>query len=322
MDYKTISTTSNILEDFSKICKTNGPLSEEEGKKILFFVKNIQQIFLRKPINTSNQTALLYFITHKDFDIALKLVKIDTNYDIHDNEGDTPLMLVTGYENEITISIAKEILKGNCLIKHINKKKENIVIACSKYSTIPSLKILKMVLDVIEEQELDINIVFQIDIKNKSSLDYLLHELIEAKNGNRKEEWDEKLHVKTIVRIFNMYKDANKYDDENFNNIIKVVCETEILFDIFNKPLDLNRFCSAPENAEAIIPMAEISNSPYRKSTKRASVRPIAFAQPITPEHTNPNNHFAFGRDHLYQPVPNSKRIVGGKYSRKIKKRS
>ena len=322
MDYKTISTTSNILEDFSKICKTNGPLSEEEGKKILFFVKNIQQIFLRKPINTSNQTALLYFIRHEDFDIALKLVKIDTNYDIYDNEGETPLILLTGYENEITIRIATEILKGNCLIEHVNEKKENIVIACAKYYTIPSLKILKMVLDVIEEQELDINIVFQKDIKNKSSLDYLLDEVIEAKTTNRVKEWGETLCVKTIVRIFNMYKHANKYDDDNFNNIIKVVCETEILFDTFKKPLDLQRFCSAPENAEAIIPIAEISNSPYRKSTKRASVKPIAFAQPITPEHTNPNTHFVFGRDHLYQPVPNAKRRVGGKYSRKIKNRS
>ena len=317
MDYKTISTTSDIIKDFSKMCKTDGALSEEEGKKILFFVKNIQQIFLRKPINSSNQTALLYFIKYEDFDIALKLVKIDTNYDIHDNEGDTPLILVTGYKNEITIRIAREILKGNCLIEHINKKKENVVIACAKYYTIPSLNILKMVLDVIEEQRLDINIVFQKDIENKSCLDYLLDEVKEAKNGNREEKWDEKLCVKTIVRIFNMYKDANNYDD-NFNNIIKLVCETEILFNIFEKPLDLTLFCSAPENAEAIIPMAEISNSPYRKSTKRASVKPIALAQPITPEHTNANNHFVFGRDHLYQAVPNlNKRRSGGKYTRK-----
>jgi len=320
MDYKTISTTSDIIKDFSKICKTDEALSEQEGKKILFFVKNIQQIFLRKPINSSNQTALLYFIKYEDFDIALNLVKIDTNYDIIDNDGETPLILLTGYKNETTINIAREILKGNCLIEHINKKKENVVIACAKYYTIPSLKILKMVLDVIEEQGLDINIVFQKDIDNKSCLDYLLDEVKEAKTTNRVEEWNEKLCVKTIVRIFNMYKHVNNYDD-NFNNIIKVVCETEILFNIFKKPLDLELFCSAPENAEAIIPMAEISNSPNRKSTKRASVRPIALAQPVTPEHTNPNTHFAFGREHLYAPVPNSKRS-GGKYSRKIKNRS
>jgi len=314
MDYKTISPTNNIIQDFSKICRSK---EEDKEKKILFFIKNIQQIFLRKSINDSNQTALLYFIKEEQFDIALKLVKIDTNYDIQDKDGNTPLLLISGFDHDITVRIARELLKGNCLIEHKNKYKENIIIACSNYYTIPSLKILHMVLDIIEEKQLDINIVFQTDKNDKSCLDYLIDGLIASKTKKPEEEWNEKLHIKTIIRIFNIYKDTNQYD-KYFNNIIKRVCEDDLLYTIFEKPFDLAQFCIAPENAEAVIPMAEISSAPYRKSIKRASVKPIAIAEPITPEHTNANGHFAIGREHLYERM--EKITSGGRYTRKNRK--
>ena len=316
MDYKTISPHKNIIDDFSTLCKSS---EENKEKKILFFINNIQQIFLRKYITDYHQTALLYFLHEELFDIALQIAKIDTNYDVQDTDGNTPLLLVSGNYGEITVSIAKILLQGNCLLDHQNKKGENIIIMCSHYCTNASLTILGMVLNRLNILQ-TYDIVIVVDNTNMCALEYLIDNFVNMKISNdTSESWNEPLHIKIIVRIFNIYRHLyENTSDVRFNSIIEDICSYKLLYTTFKKLLKLDHLCKEPEQAVAYIPTITEASQPHTKRLKVAQSIPIVMGEVIPPLHTNANSHFVLD-NRGYQQV--RKRSRGGRRTRKIKNR-
>jgi len=321
MDITKITPTNNILQDFSQLCRsikkdTDRSTYNEKARQILFFINNIQQLFLRKFITDHRRTALLYFLHEELFDIALQIATIDTNYDVQDKDGNTPLLLVSGNYDKITVSIAEIILQGNCLLEHKNNNGENIIIMCSHYCTNASLTILDMVLNRLQTYDM----VIVVDKTNRCALEYLIANFVTMKNNNNKSErWNKRLHIDIIVRIFNIYKDLYQNTSDNrFNSIIEDICSDELLNFTFKKLLKLDHLCKEPEQADAYIPTITEASQPNTKRLKVAHSMPIVMGEVIPPVHTNANSHYVWG-DQGYEQV--RKRSRGGRRTRKSKNR-
>jgi len=249
-------------------------IDEDNAAKTELFLNNLKINFLQNYLFDRNSVCSLgYACENKKFKVALKLIEIglhkpeEVDLGEVDADGRTPLILCCSSDDEMSVIVVKELLKGNCRPgAEYNNKKTALMRACD-YKEDASLLIVNELLDF------DYNLGFQLDSNDESGLMYLFDY---RSNEDKKFLLHNKLYIKVAVKYLKLYY-VNNPDDKTFKEVMKKICNDLEVRTAFSTPLlkvsipgskqgiDLNVYCREPEpTTEFAIgpPVASIESVP------------------------------------------------------------
>jgi hypothetical protein len=233
-------------------------IDEDNATNVDLFLNNLKINFLQNYLFDRNSVfSLGYACENEKFKVALKLIEIglhkpeEVDLGEVDADGRTPLMLCCSSDDEMSVIVVKELLKGNCRPDaEYNNKKTALMRACD-YKEDASLLIVNELLDF------DYNLGFQVDSNYESGLMYLFDY-----RGDEDKEFllHNKLYIKVAVKYLKLYY-INNPDDKTFKEVMKKICNDAEVRKAFSSPLlkvsipgskqgiDLNVYCKEPEPA-------------------------------------------------------------------------
>jgi hypothetical protein len=231
-------------------------IDEDNAAKTELFLNNLKKNFLKNYLFDRNSVCSLgYACENGKFNAALKMIEIglrepeEVDLGEVDADGRTPLTLCCSSDDEMSVMVVKELLKGNCRPDaEYNNKKTALMRACD-YKEDASLLIVNELLDF------DYNLGFQLDSNDESGLMYLFDY---RSNEDKKFLLHNKLYIKVAVKYLKLYY-VNNPDDKTFKNVMKKICTDIEVRRAFSTPLlkvsipgskqgiDLNVYCREPE---------------------------------------------------------------------------
>jgi len=240
----------DIVGHFKKL------IDDDNTEATDFFLNNLKKNFLQNFLFDRNSVfSLGYACENKKFKVALKLIEIglhnpeEVDLAQVDADGRTPLMLCCSSDDEMSVIVVKELLKGNCKPEAVyNNKKTALMRACD-YKEDASLLIVNELLDF------DYNLGFQVDSNDESGLMYLFDY---RGDEDKKFLLHNKLYIKVAVKYLKLYY-INDPDDKTFKEVMKKICNDAEVRKAFSSPLlkvsipgseqgiDLNVYCREPE---------------------------------------------------------------------------
>jgi ankyrin repeat protein len=238
------------------------------------FLNNLKKNFLKNYLFDRNSVCSLgYACENGKFNAALKMIEIglrepeEVDLGEVDADGRTPLTLCCSSDDEMSVMVVKELLKGDCRPDaEYNNKKTALMRACD-YKEDASLLIVNELLDF------DYNLGFQVDSNDESGLMYLFDY---RSNEDKKFLLHNKLYIKVAVKYLKLYY-IHSPDDKTFKDVMKKICNDAEVRMAFSSPLlkvsipgskqgiDLNVYCREPEpTTEFAIgpPVASIESVP------------------------------------------------------------
>jgi hypothetical protein len=250
-------------------------IDEDNAEATELFLNNLKKNFLRNYLFDRNSVCCLgYACENKKFNAALKLIEIglsepeEVDLGEVDADGRTPLTLCCSSDDEMSVVVVKELLKGDCkpYATYSNNQKSSLMRACD-YKEDASLLILNELL------EFDYNLGFQVDSNDESGLMYLFDY---RSNEDKQFLLHNKLYIKVAVKYLKLYYIHNP-DDKTFKEVMKKICNDAEVRRAFSSPLlkasipgskqgiDLNVYCREPKpTTEFAIgpPVASIESIP------------------------------------------------------------
>jgi hypothetical protein len=332
----------NIVDHFQEL------IDSDNGEHVDLFLNNLKRNFLGSYLFDRNSVfSLGYACENEKFNAALKMIEIglrdpeEVDLGEADTDGRTPLTFCCSSDDEMSVVVVKELLKGDCkpYATYSNNQKSSLMRACD-YKEDASLLILNELL------EFDYNLGFQVDSSDESGLMYLFDY---RSNEDKKFLLHNKLYIKVAVKYLKLYYIHNP-DDKTFKDVMKKICNDAEVRRAFSSPLlkvsipgskqgiDLNAYCREPEPATDFAigpPLASIESVP--KTRKKLAIDlPEAEEMPLVVgervEGISPGGRWVSDEDaqryiRLYPPGkgPNDGPgggPAGGKKRKTIKKRS
>lgn len=324
----TCPSDENIVDHFQEL------INEDNAANVDLFLNNLQKNFLSNYLFDKNSVfSLGYACENGKFNVALKIIEIglrepeEVDLGEVDAAGRTPLMMCCSSDDEMSVIVVKELLKGNCRPDaEYNNKKTALMRACD-YKEDASLLIVNELLNF------NYKLGFQLDSSDESGIMYLF----DYQNGNHKKDLlQNKLYIKVGVKYLKLYY-TNKPNDKNFQDVMKKICNDQEVRRAFSTPLlkqgiDLNIYCREPELATEFAigpPVAAIESAPKTLAINlpKAEELPSVFGERV--EGVSPGGRWVSRADaqryiRLYPPGkgPPGGGPAGGKKRKTIKRRS
>jgi hypothetical protein len=266
----------DIVDHFKKL------IDDDNAEATDLFLNNLKKNFLSNYFFDGKSVfSLGYACENGKFKVALKLIEIglhnpeEVDLAQVDADGRTPLMLCCSSDDEMSVIVVKELLKGNCKPDAVyNNKKTALMRACD-YKEDASLLIVNELLDF------DHKLGFQVDSNDESGLMYLFDY---RSNEDKHFLLHNKLYIKVAVKYLKLYY-INNPDDKTFKEVMKKICNDAEVRKAFSSPLlkvsiprskqgiDLDVYCKEPEpTTEFAIgpPVASIEAVP--KTSKKLEI--------------------------------------------------
>jgi hypothetical protein len=251
------SPNENIITHFKEL------IDEDNAENVELFINNLKKNFLRNYLfERGKNFSLGYACKQGKYNVALKFVEIGlrepnvVNLGESDADGKTPLIECCNSDDEMSIIVVKELLKGNCRPEatYGENNKSALMRACD-YKEDASLLILNELLNF------DYNLGFQLDSNGESGIMYLFNYLTDQ---DKSYFLKNKLYIKVCVNYLKIYfiHDPN---NDNFESTMDSICNDPELRRAFSTPLlkvtipeskkgiDLNDYCLNPARATEIL---------------------------------------------------------------------
>lgn len=332
----------DIVDHFKEL------IDQDNAEATELFLNNLKRNFLSNYLfDRSSVFSLGYACENGKFNVALKMIEIglrepeEVDLGEVDADGRTPLTLCCSSDDEMSVMVVKELLKGDCkpYTTYSNNQKSALMRACD-YKEDASLLILNELL------EFDYNLGFQVDSKDESGLMYLFDY---RSNEDKRFLLHNKLYIKVAVKYLKLYY-IHSPDDKTFKDVMKKICNDAEVRMAFSSPLlkvsipgskqgiDLNVYCREPESTTEFAigpPVASIESVPKPRrrlelDIPEAEEVPLVFGERV--EGVSPGGRWVSREDaqryiRLYPPGkgPNDGPgggPAGGKKRKTIKRRS
>jgi hypothetical protein len=271
-----------MAEEYNGICPPNDNIishfkeliDEDNAEKTELFLNNLKKNFLNNYFFDRNSVfSLGYACKNEKFNVALKLIEIGlrepegVDLGEADTDGRTPLISCCSSDDELSVMVVKELLKGDCKPYATYSNQKTAVMRACDYKEDASLLILNELLDF------DYNLGFQVDDREESGLTYLFDY---RSNEDKRFLLHNKLYITVAVKYLKLYYIQNP-DDNNFKTVMNLICNDAEVRKAFSTPLlkvsipgskqgiDLNTYCLAPMPATEFAispPVASIESVP------------------------------------------------------------